>query len=198
MINHNTKLRRTVGEIASNTKANTGKIARMKLSFNRQPYANTQLAISTIIRWFNLTDVSANPMTGTMQRWASEAGTPSWIDHNIIDADIYPHPGNDNSSYSKGLYPCVYVGNQWFVVSGSGGGDRWAFCKVAAGTGSTLACYLGTDETGEEITVNFELLNCSNLSDGHLTLVDGSRIRVAKDGDDWWCVTPIEGSEDCS
>ena len=80
-----------------------------------------------------------------------------------------------------------------------GGTDRWAFCKVAAGTGSTLVCYLGTDsgEEADEITVNFELLNCSNLSDGHLTLVDGSRIRVAKDGDDWWCVTPIEGSEDC-
>lgn len=74
---------------------------------------------------------------------------------------------------------------------------RWAFCKTAAGTGSTLVCFLDKDGTGKEVTVHFELLGgIENLSDGHLSLVDGSRIRVAKDGSDWWCETPIEGTEE--
>ena len=151
-----------------------------------------------VVRCFRLMDTSVAPMVATGVLWDSV--TEDWIQSGLGDAvEVYPSPDYEVSSYADESYVFARnFGGRWFVVGGSGG-DRWAFCKVAAGTGSTLVCYLDTDsgEEADEITVNFELLNCSNLNDGHLTLVDGSRIRVAKDGDDWWCVTPIEGSEDC-
>lgn len=81
---------------------------------------------------------------------------------------------------------------------GFGNAGRWAFCKTVAGEGNTLQCFLDKDNTGEEVTVYFTLLNCEDLSEGHLSLADGTPIWVAKRADNWWCTTPIEGSGDCS
>jgi hypothetical protein len=160
--------------------------------------SNTPMAISTVVRWFNLTDVSASPMTGDMQRWKSEADEPDWGNHNIEDADIYPHPESTYAQYQTGLCACVYVGNRWFAIERPNASVRWAFCSAAAGTGSTLSCYLDEDTNGESVTVNFTLLGgISNLSDGHLTLADGTPIPVMMRDGDWWCIIPIEGTEDC-
>jgi len=83
------------------------------------------------------------------------------------------------------------------TITGGSSEIRDAYCKVAAGTGNTLVCFLDTDTTGIEITVYFTLLNCSNLSDGQLSLVDGTPIPVRKRADgNWWCIIPIEGTEE--
>lgn len=75
---------------------------------------------------------------------------------------------------------------------------RDAYCKVNAGTGSTLACYLDIDGTGKEVTVHFTLLGgITNLSDAHLSLVDGTPIPVRRRGVEWWCIIPMEGTVDC-
>lgn len=85
------------------------------------------------------------------------------------------------------------------AVRRAGTGIRVAYCKVDAGTGNTLLCYLDTDTTGPEVTVYFQLLGgITNLSDGHLSLVDGAWVPVMYRDGQWWCIIPIEGTEDCS
>ena len=65
-----------------------------------------------------------------------------------------------------------------------------AFCKTDASTGTTLTCYLDTDATGEEVTVNFSLIGTENLNECFPLLKDGSEIAVAYYGDTkaWRCV----------
>ena len=76
---------------------------------------------------------------------------------------------------------------------------RIAYCKTDAGTGSTLQCFLDTDGSGQEVTVHFQLLGgITNLSDGHLSLVDGTWVPVMAIENEWRCIVPIEGTEDCS
>jgi len=80
-----------------------------------------------------------------------------------------------------------------------GTGVTWAYCSDTAGTGSSLACYIGADNEGDTVTVYFTLLGgISNLSDGHLSLVDGTPIPIAIRDGEWWCIIPIEGTEDCT
>lgn len=79
-------------------------------------------------------------------------------------------------------------------------GLRKAFAKTSAGTGSTLTCYLDTDNTGPEVTVHFALTGgISNLSEGHITIVDGTWFWVVYNFAEsrWEHIAPIEGSEDC-
>ena len=55
-----------------------------------------------------------------------------------------------------------------------------------------------TSTSGYE-SVHFTLLaGISNLSSGHLSLVTGTPIPVMQKGDYWYCIIPIEGTEDCS
>lgn len=66
-------------------------------------------------------------------------------------------------------------------------GLRLAYCKTAAGTGSTIVCYLDTDTTGQEITVNCILFESSNLNTCKPTLTDGQAIPVFQVGANWYC-----------
>jgi len=85
---------------------------------------------------------------------------------------------------------------------GGGTGIRNAFCKAAAGTGSTIACYLDTDGLNEaednEITVTCTLINATNLSGCFPTLADGTRMPVWKDGDTWRSLWWFQGNEECT
>lgn len=55
-----------------------------------------------------------------------------------------------------------------------------------------------TAVSGGNVSVRFTLLGgISNLSDGHLSLVTGTPIPVMIRGSYWWCLIPIEGTEDC-
>jgi len=64
-----------------------------------------------------------------------------------------------------------------------------AYCKDDAGATTTIDCYLNTDATGEEITVNFSIAGGGNCNAAAPLLADGDLIFVRKFGDDWYCIT---------
>lgn len=82
-------------------------------------------------------------------------------------------------------------------IPSGGTGIRKAYCKTAAGTGATIACYLDTDGTGEEVTVTCTLIQASNLSSCFPTLADGTMMPVWKDGDTWRSLWWFYGKEPC-
>lgn len=79
-----------------------------------------------------------------------------------------------------------------------GTGDRTAYCKTAAGSGSTIVCYLDTDTTGAEVTVYCYLINETNLSGCKPTLTDGQPIPVSYYAGQWRCSWPFTGAQACS
>lgn len=80
-------------------------------------------------------------------------------------------------------------------------GVRKAFCKEDAGEGNTIAAYLDTDETGQEVTVTCTIANGSDLNEAVPVLTDGLEIPVHRDIVEgevvWKCYWPFEGSKDC-
>ena len=60
-----------------------------------------------------------------------------------------------------------------------------AYAKVAAGAGSTIVCFLDVDATGEEITVNIEIVGGSDLNAALPRLEDGTLITVWNDDGTW-------------
>lgn len=82
---------------------------------------------------------------------------------------------------------------------GSGGGTRphKAYAKAAAGTGSTIVCHLDTDETGEEITVQCELIGTSDLNAVTPRFKDGTMIVVWNDNGTWRPYFPFQKAVDC-
>ena len=89
------------------------------------------------------------------------------------------------------------VGRRVRGITTGGTGIRKAYCKAAAGSGSTIACYLDTDGTGEEVTVTCTLIQASNLSSCFPTLADGTMMPVWKDGDTWRSLWWFQGEEEC-
>lgn len=86
--------------------------------------------LSSVIRWFYITNVGVSSMTGTQKVW--DETSSQWITHNITDADIYPQPGTQISDYSAGsYYPCVFVGGRWFaILGGSSGGQSVQYALI--------------------------------------------------------------------
>jgi len=77
-------------------------------------------------------------------------------------------------------------------------GMRTAYCKVNAGNGETIDCYLDKDATGREITVHCRLFEgATNLSECAPLLADGDDIDVFYDGSKWRCPYPFIKSENC-
>lgn len=84
------------------------------------------------------------------------------------------------------------------AVRYGGGGNRKAYAKTAAGGGSTIVCYLDTDGTGEEITVNIAIVGGSNLNAALPRLTDGALLTVWNDGGTWRNAgNPFQASGDC-
>ncbi|KKM01567.1 hypothetical protein LCGC14_1793140 [marine sediment metagenome] len=74
---------------------------------------------------------------------------------------------------------------------------RLAFCKADAGAGATIVCYLDTDATGTEITVNCNISGVGALNSAVRRLEDGDRLLVTKIGASWYCTEGFQTSEDC-
>lgn len=78
----------------------------------------------------------------------------------------------------------------------SGYGDtrpvRRAFCKTAAQAATTIVCFLDTDGTGDEITVNCEIIGGPQLNDAIPLLQVGTEIKVIKSGGNWYCLSPFQ------
>lgn len=73
-----------------------------------------------------------------------------------------------------------------------------AYCKEISGFGSTIPCYLDTDLTGQEITVNcmlyeggIDLASCAPL------LAVGDPLLVVKVEGDWYAVIPFINTDVC-
>lgn len=61
-----------------------------------------------------------------------------------------------------------------------------AYCNGAAGAATTITCYLDTDATGEEVTVNCDTNGGGNLNVSVPLLKDGQLLYVVKLGNDWY------------
>lgn len=84
--------------------------------------------------------------------------------------------------------------------SGGGGGSSMAFVKTAPGAVTTVVCFLGTDTTGTEITVNCSVIGgngIEKLNEAVPPLEDGSLIFVEQFGTDWWCISPFTARDEC-
>jgi hypothetical protein len=191
-------------EIANLKRRQAGSIESQRIGYNN-PIANTQNAIATIVRWFNLTSVAADPMTGTMQRWDPDAGPAAWVDHNLTGKDVYAHPESEFGNYSEGLCPCVFVGGRWWAVTPfndpakAGAGVHNAFMKADATAGLTDDCWLDVDDPGSDtIEVNFPIAGGSDLNEALPRLADGDLVSVWDDGGTWRAIMTFQGSEDCT
>jgi len=101
-----------------------------------------------------------------------------------------------DSWYCKTVFQAVEV-KGLEIISGKLGGVRKAYCKAPAGVATTITCYLDTDGTGTEITVNFEIAGGGNCNAAIPRLADGDMVSVMKIGSVWWCTTTLQASEDC-
>ncbi len=75
-----------------------------------------------------------------------------------------------------------------------------AYAKAAAGAGSTIVCFLGSDseDPDDEITVNCEIVGGSDLNSALPRLEDGTRITVWNDGGTWRNAgNPFQASGPC-
>ncbi len=90
------------------------------------------------------------------------------------------------------------IQGKWWCLETFNVGQTWkAYCKVAAGAAATIVCYLDTDGTGIQITVNCSIAGGGNLNAAVPRLADGDMIIVSKMGDDWY--GPLfNASQDCS
>jgi len=153
-----------------------------------------------IVRCFLLTDTSAEPMTATGVKWDEDTG--AWIENGLGDAvDVYPNPNFTNSDYQDDMYVFARnFGGRWISIdpaSAGSGSIRKGYCKTAAGAGATIVCYLDTDATGEEVTVNCPVVDGSALNSAYPRLADGSLIMVWNDNDTWRSVMTFQTSEVC-
>lgn len=88
-------------------------------------------------------------------------------------------------------------------LSGGGAGNsstsglRNAFAVSDAGSGATISCYLDTDNSGNTVTVNCEIVGGTALNSAIPRLEDGDRLTVWLDGDTWRCTTIFQATTDC-
>ncbi len=81
--------------------------------------------------------------------------------------------------------------------AGRHSGVRSAYCKTAAGAGTSIVCYLDTDETGIEITVECTIAGGSNLNSAIPRLTDGLEIPVWRINGVWKTFT-FQATTGCS
>ncbi|KKM21302.1 hypothetical protein LCGC14_1636750, partial [marine sediment metagenome] len=75
---------------------------------------------------------------------------------------------------------------------------RLAYCKVAAGASTSIVCYLDTDTTGLEITVECTIIPAANLNAALPLLAIGSELKVTKINGTWKCVPHFWKADICT
>lgn len=166
-----------------------------------QPKPNQYNQTFGVVRCFYLTDTSTSPMVATGMKWDED--TAAWVESGLGTAvDVYPNPNFTNSDYQDDMYVFARnFGGRWISIdpaTGGSGGIRKAYCKAAAGAATTITCYLDTDATGEEVTVNCSVVGSANLNAAVPRLEDGSLIFVWNDAGTWRCTQTFIKSQDCS
>jgi hypothetical protein len=76
-------------------------------------------------------------------------------------------------------------------------GTHIAYVKTTPGAVTEVDCYLDVDATGDEITVKCSIAGSVKLNAATPRIADGLPIFVQKFGDDWWCTTIFQKTEDC-
>ena len=146
----------------------------------------------------------------------TSAASGLWVTANIYNsgggvkvygAQVYLYvSGGNNAEYATPLISSAeYIavaqrpdGVWYYVARLSQGTSRKAYCKVAAGAGTTIVCYLDTDATGTEITVNCSVVGGSALNAAVPRLADGSLLFVENLGGTWYCTSTVfQTTEDC-
>ena len=77
------------------------------------------------------------------------------------------------------------------------GAVRLAYCKTDAGAATTIVCYLDTDATGAEITVECDIAGGGNLNAATPRLTDGLAMPVVDIDGTWYSLFPFQATEDC-
>lgn len=90
-----------------------------------------------------------------------------------------------------------YITNTTIINKSGGTTIRRAFVKTTPGAVSAVACYLDTDNSDTEVSVNCAICNGSALNSASPRLADGDDMLVAKIGANWWCLTIFQTSETC-
>lgn len=74
---------------------------------------------------------------------------------------------------------------------------RLAYVKTTPGAVSAVDCFLDTDATGQEVSVNCSIVNGGSLNAAVPRLADGEIIFVVNISGTWWCVTTFHASQSC-
>jgi len=105
----------------------------------------------------------------------------------LRDADIKPKKTFERIVRDSSLYATTV-----------GGTIRKAYPIADAGLGKTIDCYLDTDLTGEEVEVNCSIFGGSDLNEASPLLEkEADPIFISAIGDEWWCVSPFDVTEEC-
>ena len=83
----------------------------------------------------------------------------------------------------------------------SSGSSHKAYVKTAPGAVTTVTCFLDTDTTGTEVTVNCSVIGGGGsikLNSATPRLIDASLIFVEDIDGEWWCTAPFTATEDCT
>jgi len=83
------------------------------------------------------------------------------------------------------------------ISDGGGAVTHKAYAKAAAGAGTTIVCYLDTDATGEEITVNCEIAGGSALNAASPLLAAHDMICVWNDDGTWRPKQTFDNTGEC-
>ena len=69
------------------------------------------------VRWFKLTAVAADPMTGHKQAFDEDAKTWGDAEAEPEDIDVYCYPDSDVDHYpANSLVPCAKDGGEWHAL----------------------------------------------------------------------------------
>ena len=84
------------------------------------------------------------------------------------------------------------------AASSTGSIIHKAYMKADATAATTATCYLDTDATGDEVTVNFSITNGNNLDEAIPFLKDGTLIFITNIGGTWYCLQTLTGLDVCT
>ena len=142
--------------------------------------------------------------------WADEGGLDKFLDYDTTTIVVL----NLLENNPEATYVALLAANdrmacwQWLDDEGNLrwvgipieqniGGNRKAYCKADAGAATTIVCYLDTDATGTEITVNCPISGGGNLNACTRRLQNGDLIIVTNIGGTWYSTEGFDTTEDC-
>jgi hypothetical protein len=130
--------------------------------------------------------------------WNGSGAVPPTIEVNCFLFDA-TNLSDCNPRLTDGAaIPVWKLGETWYCDFWFSPLTRRAFCKTAAGSGSTIVCYLDTDTTGQEIIVYCNLHEeGENLSSCAPLLADGDMMLVFYDVDRWRSLTTFIPTSIC-